>query len=72
MYPDFGSRFRGESKKDVVVVSPDLGSVTRARKFAERFDAPLAIVDKRRPKANESEVMNLIGDVKGKKKNLSF
>ncbi|MBC8585775.1 ribose-phosphate diphosphokinase [Youxingia wuxianensis] len=63
----FGSRFRGESKKDVVVVSPDLGSVTRARKFAERFDAPLAIVDKRRPKANESEVMNLIGDVKGKK-----
>ncbi len=52
---------------DMVVVSPDLGSVTRARAFAEQISAPLAIIDKRRPKANMSEVMNLIGDVKGKR-----
>lgn len=65
--PFIASRFQGESKKDLVVVSPDLGSVARARKFAERIDAPLAIVDKRRPKPNVSEVMNIIGDVKDKK-----
>ncbi len=57
----------GIGNPDVVVVSPDLGSVTRARKFTDRLDCPLAIVDKRRPKANVSEVMNIIGDVKGKK-----
>ncbi len=51
---------------DVVTVSPDLGSVGRSRKFAERLDIPIAIIDKRRPKVNESEVMNIIGDVKGK------
>lgn len=56
-----------EYHDDVVIVSPDLGSVTRARKFAERLDTPMAIVDKRRPRANVSEVMNIIGDVKGKK-----
>ena len=49
-----------------VVVSPDVGSVGRARNFASRVDASLAIVDKRRPKANAIEVMNVIGDVKGK------
>lgn len=53
--------------EDVVVVSPDLGSVTRARKFADRLHAPIAIIDKRRPKANVSEIMNIIGDIKGKK-----
>jgi ribose-phosphate pyrophosphokinase len=52
---------------DYVVVSPDLGSVTRARNFAERIGCPLAIVDKRRQKANVCEVMNVIGNVKGKK-----
>ncbi|MGL5647348.1 MAG: ribose-phosphate diphosphokinase [Clostridium sp.] len=52
---------------DVVIVSPDLGSVTRARKFADRLHAPIAIIDKRRPKANVSEIMNIIGDIKGKK-----
>lgn len=52
---------------DVVVVSPDLGSVTRARNFATRIDAPIAIVDKRRQKANVCEVMNIIGDVRGKR-----
>jgi ribose-phosphate pyrophosphokinase len=51
---------------DVVVVSPDLGSVTRARKFADKLHAPIAIIDKRRPKANVCEIMNIIGDVKGK------
>ena len=57
-----------ESKMDdVVVVSPDVGSVGRSRKFAEKLDAPLAIIDKRRPKANVCEVMNIIGDVKGKR-----
>ncbi|HJD22662.1 MAG TPA: ribose-phosphate pyrophosphokinase [Firmicutes bacterium] len=49
-----------------VVVSPDLGSVTRARNFAARLDCPIAIVDKRRPRANVCEVMNIIGEVAGK------
>ena len=64
LIPHFDERF--PNKEDIVIVSPDLGSVGRARKFAERFDAPLAIIDKRRPKANVSEVMNIIGDVRGK------
>lgn len=51
---------------DFVAVSPDLGSVGRTRSFAEKLDIPIAIVDKRRPRENESEVMNLIGDVNGK------
>jgi ribose-phosphate pyrophosphokinase len=62
----FVDRFR-ENHDDLVVVSPDLGSVTRARNFAAKLDAPLAIVDKRRPKANSCEVMNIIGDVKDKR-----
>lgn len=53
-------------KEDLVVVSPDLGSVTRARKFADNLHAPIAIIDKRRPKANVSEIMNIIGDIEGK------
>ncbi|MBQ4094607.1 MAG: ribose-phosphate pyrophosphokinase [Oscillospiraceae bacterium] len=53
-----------EGKFDnVMVMSPDVGSINRARKFASRFNAPIAIVDKRRQKANVSEVMNIIGDV---------
>ena len=64
--PYFIEKFK-DNMDDVVVVSPDLGSVTRARKLAERIDAPLAIVDKRRPKANVCEVMNIIGDIKDKK-----
>ncbi len=51
---------------EVVVVSPDHGGVTRARKLAEFLKSPIAIVDKRRPKPNVAEVMNIIGDVKGK------
>jgi len=57
----------GDDTEDYCVVSPDLGSVTRARNFAARIGCPLAIVDKRRQKANVCEVMNIIGDVKGKK-----
>ena len=51
---------------NVMVVSPDVGGVVRARALAKRIDAPLAIVDKRRERAGESEVMNIIGDVEGK------
>jgi len=61
----FAEKF--ESYDDLVAVSPDVGSVTRARKFAQRLDIPIAIIDKRRPKANVSEIMNVIGDVVGKK-----
>jgi ribose-phosphate pyrophosphokinase len=52
--------------ENVMVVSPDVGGVVRARAFAKRLDAPLAIVDKRRERAGESEVMNIIGDVAGR------
>ena len=51
---------------ETMVVSPDVGSVARARAFAQKLDMPMAIVDKRRQKANSSEVMNIIGDVKDK------
>ena len=51
--------------KNVVVVSPDVGGVARARAFAKKIEADLAIIDKRREKANESEVMNIIGDIDG-------
>lgn len=56
-----------ELEKNFVAVSPDLGSVTRVRKFAEKLNIPIAIIDKRRPKANVSEIMNIIGDIAGKK-----
>ena len=52
--------------EDLVIVSPDLGSVNRARKIANRLDVPIAIIDKRRPKPNVSEIMNIIGDIKDK------
>ena len=58
--------FKDKKIKDVVVVSPDHGGTTRARKFAFYFDAPIAIIDKRRPRPNVAEVMNIIGDVKDK------
>lgn len=61
----FKEKFSDED--DIVVVSPDVGSVTRSRKFAQRLECPLAIIDKRRPKANVCEVMNIIGDIKDKK-----
>ena len=62
----YSDKFSSE-KDNVVCVSPDLGSVTRVRSFAERLDLSMAIIDKRRPKANVCEVMNIIGDVAGKK-----
>jgi ribose-phosphate pyrophosphokinase len=65
--PHFSRMFDQEEKDNVIIVSPDMGSVSRTRKFAEKFGAPLAIIDKRRPKANVSEVMNIIVDVKGRK-----
>jgi ribose-phosphate pyrophosphokinase len=52
--------------KDIVIVSPDHGGVTRARKMAERLKAPIAIIDKRRPRPNVAEVMNIVGNVEGK------
>ena len=66
LYPYFKEKFK-DNMDDVVVVSPDFGSVTRARNFARGLDAPIAIIDKRRPKPNVSEVMNIIGDIKDKR-----
>ncbi|MBE6894597.1 MAG: ribose-phosphate diphosphokinase [Ruminococcaceae bacterium] len=64
--PILAREFVKKEIEDLVVVSPDLGSVTRARNFANYLDAPIAIIDKRRPKANVSEVMNIIGEIKDK------
>lgn len=58
--------FKEKGIKDIVVVSPDHGGTTRARRFAINFDAPIAVIDKRRPKPNVAEVMNIIGDVQDK------
>ncbi len=58
--------FKDKIGEDAVVVSPDLGGVTRARKFANELNLPIAIIEKRRPRPNVSEVMNIIGDVEGK------
>ena len=61
---DIAARY---GKEKLVIVSPDVGGVVRARSLAKRLDGDLAIVDKRRPKAGESEVMNIIGDVDGRR-----
>ena len=58
--------FKDFNRQELVVISPDVGGVERARKFAARMDAGLVIIDKRRPKANEAVVYNVIGDVKDK------
>lgn len=63
LVPDMQQRFAG---RDVMIVSPDIGGVVRARAIAKRFGVDLAIIDKRREKAGHSEVMNVIGDVSGK------
>lgn len=57
---------KGFQAEDIVVVSPDHGGVTRARKLAERLKTPIAIIDKRRPRPNVAEVMNIVGNVDGK------
>lgn len=64
--PILASYFKAKQLEDVVVVSPDHGGVTRARRLADHLKAPLAIIDKRRPKPNEVKVMNIIGDVRGR------
>ncbi len=64
--PLLAKYFKNKMDENWVVVSPDVGSVGRARNFASRVNASIAIVDKRRPKANAIEIMNIIGDVKGK------
>ena len=66
IFVDYYAKKFGEKCEDMVVVSPDVGSVARARAFAQKLHMQLAIVDKRRQKANQSEVMNVIGDVEGK------
>ena len=66
VFVDYFLRKYAAVHEDTMVVSPDVGSVARARAFAHKLDMPMAIVDKRRQKANSSEVMNIIGDVRGK------
>ena len=66
VFVDYYAKKFGENCENMVVVSPDVGSVGRARIFAQKLHMSLAIVDKRRQKANHSEVMNVIGDVAGK------
>ena len=61
-----GKYFQKKDLGEIVVVSPDHGGVTRARRLAEILHAPIAIIDKRRPKPNVAEAMNLIGEVDGK------
>ncbi|MBE3588448.1 MAG: ribose-phosphate pyrophosphokinase [Thermoanaerobacteraceae bacterium] len=65
--PILAQYFIQQRLKDVVVVSPDLGGVTRARDLAERIGAPIAIIDKRRPEPNVAEIMNIVGDIEGKR-----
>ena len=64
--PILARHFIKKYMENIVVVSPDLGSVTRARNFANLLDTSIAIIDKRRPHTNEAEVMNIIGDIKDK------
>jgi ribose-phosphate pyrophosphokinase len=64
--PILAKYFNKKNLDNVVIVSPDHGSVGRARNMAELLDCPIAIVDKRRPEPNKSEVMNIIGDINGK------
>ncbi|WP_110926082.1 ribose-phosphate diphosphokinase [Bacillus massiliglaciei] len=64
--PILADYFKGKNLNDIVIVSPDHGGVTRARKMADRLKAPIAIIDKRRPRPNVAEVMNIIGNIEGK------
>ena len=66
IFVDYYAKKFGDKCEDMIVVSPDVGSVARARAFAQKLHMQMAIVDKRRQKANQCEVMNVIGDVKGK------
>ena len=64
--PIMADYFKNKALDDVVIVSPDHGSVARARNMAQILDCPIAIVDKRRPEPNKSEIMNIIGDIDGR------
>ncbi|MFA5638762.1 MAG: ribose-phosphate pyrophosphokinase [Anaerovoracaceae bacterium] len=64
--PTLVKYFKGRNLDDLVIVSPDHGSVTRARNMAQPLNAPIAIIDKRRPEPNKSEIMNIIGDIEGR------
>lgn len=64
--PILGDYWSEKNLEDVVIVSPDHGGVSRARQLAERLKAPIAIIDKRRPRPNVAEVMNIVGKVDGK------
>lgn len=64
--PILSEYFLEKDLKDIVIVSPDHGGVTRARKLADRLKAPIAIIDKRRPRPNVAEVMNIVGNIEGK------
>jgi len=65
--PILSEYFREKAaNNDIVIVSPDHGGVTRARKMAERLKAPIAIIDKRRPRPNVAEIMNIVGHIEGK------
>lgn len=64
--PILSDYFQEKDLEDIVIVSPDHGGVTRARRMADRLKAPLGIIDKRRPRPNVSEVMNIIGNIEGK------
>lgn len=64
--PILAKYFTNQDLENVVIVSPDHGSVTRARNMAQPLGAPIAIVDKRRPEPNKSEIMHIIGDIEGK------
>ena len=64
--PILSEYFKEKKLEDIVIVSPDHGGVIRARKMADRLKAPIAIIDKRRPKPNVAEVMNIVGNIEGK------
>ncbi|WP_062350085.1 ribose-phosphate diphosphokinase [Bacillus kwashiorkori] len=64
--PILANYFEEKNLDDIVVVSPDHGGVTRTRKLADRLKAPIAIIDKRRPRPNVAEVMNIVGNIEGK------
>ncbi len=64
--PILADYFKEKQLDDLVIVSPDHGGVIRARKMADRLKAPIAIIDKRRPKPNVAEVMNIVGNIEGK------
>src|SRR5699024_9152094 len=64
--PILSDYFAEKQLEDLVIVSPDHGGVVRARRMADRLKAPLGIIDKRRPRPNVAEVMNIIGEIEGK------